>query len=130
MVHRTWRTNPWSVPLVVAGLAFTLTASAYAVMAVRKLDAGRGWQDAEPSPRLIEFLDQHGEALMAAELAALAIAAIAAMGSDRRPLRKRAPKPEHPSEKETPQPRSDRRAGDMNPPARPVDLPGDGGASR
>ena len=130
MVHRTWRTNPWSVPLVVAGLAFTLTASAYAVMAVRKLDAGRGWQDAEPSPRLIEFLDQHGEALMAAELAALAIAAIAAMESDRRPFRKRTPKPEHHSEEDTSQPCSDQRAGDMNPPARSVEMPGDRGASR
>ena len=42
MVPRTWRTNPWSFPLVLAGMAFTLTASAYAVMAVQKLGTGAG----------------------------------------------------------------------------------------
>ena len=83
MVPHTWRTNPWSVPLVLAGLAFTLTASAYAVMAVRKLEAGRALQEAESSPWLIEFLDRYGARLMLAELAVLAIVVVAAIGTER-----------------------------------------------
>ena len=83
MIHRTWRTNPWSVPLVLTAILFTLTASAYAVTAVSKLDAGRVGQEAESHPWLIEFLDRHGAALMFAELAVLAAIVAAAIGTDR-----------------------------------------------
>ncbi len=83
MVPRTWRANPWSVPLVLAGLAFTLTACAYAVMAVQKLAAGRAAQEAESSPWLIEFLDRSGARLMLAELVVLAIVVVAAMTRER-----------------------------------------------
>ncbi len=100
MVPRTWRTNPWSVPLVLAGLAFTLTASAYAVMAVQKLDAGRAVQEAESSPWLIEFLDRYGARLMFAELVALAVVAAAAIGTERRRTGPCEPQPDdHPEER-------------------------------
>ena len=102
MVPRTWRTNPWSVPLVLAGLAFTLTASAYAVMAVKKLDAGRALREAESSPWLIEFLDRYGATLLFAELAVLAIVAAAAMGTERWRTCERGPRPDHHPEEETP----------------------------
>lgn len=103
MVPRTWRANPWSVLLVLVGLAFTLTASAYAVMAVRKLDASRALQGGDPNPWLIEFLDRHGAELMVAELAALAIVVAAAIASDRWRSGRRKPQPKHHSEEDTPQ---------------------------
>ena len=84
MVQRTWRTNVWSVPLVLTAIAFTLTASAYAVMAVKRLDAATAAASAEPSPGLIEFMDRYGAALMGAELVFLAVAAVAAIGTERR----------------------------------------------
>jgi len=70
--------------LVLTALAFTLTASAYTVMAFKKRDAV-----AAASPRadsgLLEFLDRHGASLLGAELVALALAAIVAVVLDRRP---------------------------------------------
>ena len=83
MVDRGWRTNSWSIPLVLAGIAFTLTASAYAVMAVKKLDADLANPGARASPWLIDFLDQHGAGLMLVELVVLAAFAVAAMGTER-----------------------------------------------
>jgi hypothetical protein len=83
MVDRGWRTNSWSIPLVLAGIAFTLTASAYAVMAVKKLDASLANPGAGASPWLIDFLDRHGAGLMFVELVVLAAVAVAAMGTER-----------------------------------------------
>ncbi len=88
MVHRPWRTNVGSVLLVLAAIAFTLTASAYAVMAVKRLDAA-AVAGAETSPGLLEFLDRYGAALMGAELVVLAAAAVAAIGIDRRQTARR-----------------------------------------
>lgn len=83
MVHRTGRTNVASGLLVLTAIAFTLTASAYAVMAVKRLDADGGATGAEASSGLIEFLDRHGAGLMFAELVFLAVAAVAAIGTER-----------------------------------------------
>lgn len=96
MLHRTWRQNPWSIPLVLAGLVFTLTASAYAVMAVRQLDADHVSREAEPSPRLIELLDRYGARLMLAELAVLAALVAAAIGTDRWHSGEPQPPPDNP----------------------------------
>lgn len=104
MVHRSWRANPWSIPLVLAGLAFTLTATAYAVMAVQKLNASCVPQETNPSPWLIEFLDRHGAALMIVELAVLAVVVAAAMVSDRWRSGGRKPQPEHDFQEHFPQP--------------------------
>ena len=82
MVHRPWRTNVGSFLFVLAAIAFTLTASAYAVMAVKRLDAA-AVAGAETSPGLLEFLDRYGAALMGAELVVLAAAAVAAIGAER-----------------------------------------------
>jgi len=83
MVHRPWRTNVGASLLVLAAIAFTLTASAYAVMAVKRLDA-TAVAGAETSPGLLDFLDRYGAGLMAAELVVLAGAAVAAVGIERR----------------------------------------------
>ena len=83
MVDHGWRTNSWSIPLVLAGIAFTLTASAYAVMAVKKLDAGLANPNSGASPWLIEFLDQYGAGLMLVELVILAAIAGAAIVTER-----------------------------------------------
>ena len=66
----------------LAAIAFTLTASAYAVMAVKRLDAAP-LAGAESSPGLLEFLDRYGAGLMAAELVVRAAAAVAAIGAER-----------------------------------------------
>ena len=84
MVHRTWRTNVWSIPLVLTAIAFTLTASAYAVMAVKRLAVAAAVTTAEADPGLVEFLDRYGAGLMAIELVVLAVAAVAAIGTERR----------------------------------------------
>lgn len=84
MVHRTGRSNVWSSLLVLMAIAFTLTASAYAVMAVKRLDAAMAAASEESSPALIEFLDRYGARLMCAELVFLAVAAVAAIGTERR----------------------------------------------
>ena len=82
MVHRPWHTNVGSSLLVLAAIAFTLTASAYAVMAVKRLDAAP-LAGVESSPGLLEFLDRYGAGLMGAELVVLAAAAVAAIGAER-----------------------------------------------
>ena len=103
MVPRTRRTNVWSVPLVLAAIVFTLTASAYAVMAVKRLDAA-AVAGAEPSPGLIEFMDRYGAALMGAELVFLAVAAVAAIGTERRQTGRRdGPTHARPEEEQRPQ---------------------------
>ncbi|MGE0609746.1 MAG: hypothetical protein AB7O62_21830 [Pirellulales bacterium] len=73
--------NPFYVLLVIVGIAFSMTACAYGVMAVRAVKAGTA-VEVSPDNRLIQFLDQHGAKLMAGEIAALAVATVAAMVSD------------------------------------------------
>ena len=70
--------NPFYSLLVVIGIVFAMTACAYGVMTVRKL---RDPQQKDPHP-LIETLDEHGFALLMAELGALAALSVAAMGTD------------------------------------------------
>jgi len=83
MVASSWRANPWSLPLVLAGIVFTLTASAYAVTAIQQLDAGAATASPDAGPGLIQFLDRYGAALMFGELVLLAGLAAAAVVSER-----------------------------------------------
>ncbi len=74
-------TNPFYILLVLAGIAFTVTASAYGVMTVRGLrPASRTTAPADQG--LLDFLDHHGGKLMLAELAVLGGATVLAIGSD------------------------------------------------
>jgi hypothetical protein len=73
--------NPFYVVLVLAGTVFCVTACAYGVMAFRDLKGGHAAVDAD-SGGLMEFLDQHGAKLLAAEVAVLALATVGAMWTD------------------------------------------------
>ena len=75
-------TNLFYALLVVLGIAFTLTACAYCVMALKSVRP-QTEQQAAGGESLLDFLDRHGAALMAGELAALAAATFAAIATDR-----------------------------------------------
>jgi len=69
--------------LLVAGVAFAITACAYGVMAVQEMDPGRATARSTANTWLVDFLDQHGATTMIVELVVLAITASAAIGTDR-----------------------------------------------
>lgn len=74
--------NPFYPLLVAAGVLFTVTATAYGVMAFTDVRGGL------PDPAeggLLVALDRHGLKLLAAELLVLAIATVGAIASDREP---------------------------------------------
>ena len=71
--------NPFYVLLVIAGVLFFITASAYGLMAFRGVSQAGVAQS--PSP-LMEYMDQKGAGLLAWEIAALAVFAVAAMATD------------------------------------------------
>jgi hypothetical protein len=79
------RTNPFYALLIVVGIAFSITAVAYFVMALRgnkSRTAGVGYVQAEPPQGLLVFLDQYGVKLMAGELGLLALATWGAICTD------------------------------------------------
>ncbi len=76
--------NPFYVILVVAGIAFAVSACAYGVMTfvgLRAAEAGQKPADL-PSP-LFAFMNEHGEALLGGELLLLAVATVGAISTDR-----------------------------------------------
>ena len=79
MARRRQAINPFYPLLVIAGVAFSVTAFAYGVMALKAISPTAG-DDQHP---LLTFLDQHGMLLMAVELAVLAATCFLAMGTDR-----------------------------------------------
>jgi hypothetical protein len=78
--------NPFYGLLLAAGIVFALTAICYGVMAFREArplaakDAPAA-EAAEEHP-LIEWMSQHGETALMAELAFLAVFTFAAIGTD------------------------------------------------
>ena len=76
--------NPFYVVLIVAGIAFAVTACAYGVMTFVSLRAAEAGQNpaALPSP-LLAFMNEHGEALLGGELLLLAVATVGAISTDR-----------------------------------------------
>lgn len=83
MATRRQTANPFYGILLVAGVAFALTACAYGVMIVHKMDPDRTAAGSTEGTWVIEFMDDHGATTMIAELAVLAIATGAAIGTDR-----------------------------------------------
>ena len=86
MARRRPRTNPFYILLVVIGIAFTVTACAYFVMALRGSGTGgllgRAAEAGESAQVLLEFLDHHGLRLMVGELVLLALATCGAIFTD------------------------------------------------
>ena len=79
--------NPFYALLLVAGIAFALTATTYGVMAFRDREAysaiARGTTTtASLEHPLMTWMSRHGESALMAELAMLAVFTIAAIGTD------------------------------------------------
>ncbi len=79
MARRRQAINPFYPLLVIAGVAFAITAFAYGVMALKAISPTVG----DPTHPLLAFLDDHGMLLMAVELGVLAAACGLAMTTDR-----------------------------------------------
>ncbi len=106
MPKKKSRTNPFYLLLVIFGIAFSLTACAYGVMAFRAVHGadvagfkkrsatgGRWTGTSDPAGdlsaaetpagrSLLTFLDDHGAQLLGIELALLAVATFGAIGTD------------------------------------------------
>ncbi len=73
--------NPFYAVLLVAGIAFVVTAAAYGVMATRESRAAvSGKPVAEHA--LMKWMHDHGDAALLGELAILGVAVFAAIGTD------------------------------------------------
>jgi hypothetical protein len=77
------RANPFYVILVLVGVVFAITATAYGVMAVKQLHASQTpWAQQAKDAGFVLFMDRHGPKLMLIELGVLALATFAAIGTD------------------------------------------------
>jgi hypothetical protein len=71
--------NPFYAGLVLFGVAFTVTACAYAVMTYRALDVRL---DSAAESGFMSLLANHGAAIMGVEVLLLSIATVGAIGLD------------------------------------------------
>ena len=84
MNQRKKRVNPFYVVLVIAGVAFVVTACAYGVMAVKQMHVSYvPVEQVQADASFVGFMDEHGATVMMIELAVLGVATFAAMGTDR-----------------------------------------------
>jgi len=84
MNHSHKFANPFYGLLLVAGIAFAITATAYGVMAFRYRETPRiaVASAANPEHPLMAWMRQHGETALMTELAILAVCTFAAIGTD------------------------------------------------
>ena len=82
MATRSRPKNPFFVLLVLTGIAFSITAFAYFVMARHSLQGDATDPVSNPGLRLLAFLDERGVTLMMVELALLAFFTLTAIGTD------------------------------------------------
>jgi hypothetical protein len=81
--------NPFYVLLIIAGLSFAMTATAYVVMAFREAHAreetiekgGAAVASSDEHPLMV-WMRHHGDTALLSELGLLAICTFAAIGSD------------------------------------------------
>jgi hypothetical protein len=78
-IGKRWE-NPFYALLLVAGVAFCLTACAYVVMTVRQLHAGQ--LAAHAGDGFHRLLDRYGAPALIVELVVLGLATLAAIGTD------------------------------------------------
>ena len=74
--------NPFYALLILAGIAFVVTAAAYCVMAYREREAAKAVEPAAPEHPLMSWMKQNGEMALVAELAVLGVGTIGAIGTD------------------------------------------------
>jgi hypothetical protein len=75
--------NPFYGLLLVAGLAFALTATTYGVMAFRERETGPSTAQSSTNPHpLMEWMNEYGDAALMIELGALAMFTFAAIATD------------------------------------------------
>jgi len=79
--------NPFYVLSVVAGVLFAITACAYSLMMLVAIRNGALPPAGESGHELMAYLNRHGVTLMAAEVAALAVLTVSAIGLDHVRLR-------------------------------------------
>jgi hypothetical protein len=80
--------NPFYVLLIVVGIAFTLTSSAYGVM-MFKATQPLGRVDLGVPDGLLGFMQTYGGWLLGGELLALAVATVGAIAVDDRRIKRR-----------------------------------------
>ena len=74
--------NPFYGLLLVAGIAFAVTAIAYGVMAFRDRDMAAKNAGAPDEHPLMAWMSEHGEQALLGELAALAVFTVGAIATD------------------------------------------------
>lgn len=74
--------NPFYVLLVIVGVAFLITACAYGVMTIKQMRVEGSDADNGSSASFVQFVDEHGFALLMWEIALLALATVAAIATD------------------------------------------------
>jgi hypothetical protein len=74
--------NPFYALLVVAGVAFVVTAAAYCVMAYREREAVVTADAIEGEHPLMVWMRQNGTTALLTELGILALATLGAIGTD------------------------------------------------
>jgi hypothetical protein len=74
--------NPFYALLVIAGVAFVVTAAAYCVMAYRQREAVVTADATECEHPLIVWMSEHGATALLSELGILAVATFGAIGTD------------------------------------------------
>ena len=71
--------NPFYALLVLVGVAFVVTASAYGVMTVRGTDRSLA---ESPQTGILGFMDRYGNWILIVEVVLLGVLTVAAMGTD------------------------------------------------
>jgi hypothetical protein len=75
--------NPFYGLLLVAGIAFAITATAYGVMAFRDRDVAEAGMNVQNEDHpLMTWMGEHGTGLLLAELGFLAVFTIGAIATD------------------------------------------------
>ncbi len=94
------RINPFYPVLVLAGMAFAITACGFALMMVRGINSS-GELDPETATGFIPFLQEYGFTALMIELGVLALATVAAIATDEM-WSDRVDQPQHRPAAETP----------------------------
>lgn len=82
MARTGQRFNPFYILAMIFGVAFTITACAYGLMMLKSIRPEGLPREGQPGAGLMDLLRQQGTAILAIELAGLAVFSIAAIYLD------------------------------------------------